>query len=113
MGKIAKVIKGDKVEEKDFGTVRTKTLLDTPEVPEFSVNWVYKQKSPEGRMSKSEHCDTAYYVISGSGHALINNEEIAVTKGDVVYIPKGEEYELSEGIETIAVCSPRFSGNAA
>ena len=106
--KKAIVIKGDDIPEKDFDTVKTKVLLDTEEVPNFSVNWVYKKKSD--KMSTADKGDIAYYILSGTGNAIINNKTTQIKKGDVIYIPKGEEYKISEGIETLAVCNPRFGG---
>ena len=104
-----RIIKWDKTPEQDFGTVKVRQLLDTEEVPELSVNWVYKAKLPDKRLSKNE-CDVAYFILSGTGTCLIDGEKTPVSKGDVVYIPAGQEYLLSEGLETIAACNPRFGG---
>jgi quercetin dioxygenase-like cupin family protein len=104
----AKIYRWDEAEEKDFGTVRSRSIMDTPEVPGLSLSWVFKQKAPTDRMSKSNEIDIAYYVIEGEGHVLIDGVEHPIAKGDVLYVPRGAEYRMSDGLETVAACTPRF-----
>lgn len=38
--------------------------------------------------------DEFFYVIAGSGLALVSGQEVSIAAGDVIFIPKGEDHRV-------------------
>lgn len=48
-----------------------------------------------------EEADEFFYVISGSGVALIAGEEHEFGPGDVMFVPAGEDHRISAGVDPV------------
>ncbi len=51
--------------------------------------------------------DEFYYIISGSGKMVLDDEEIEVHPGVVVYVPRGMKHKAVGKLTVLTVCIPR------
>jgi mannose-6-phosphate isomerase-like protein (cupin superfamily) len=54
-----------------------------------------------------ERTDEFYYVIDGEGTMLLDDEEIELHKGVVVYVPRGVRHKATGKLTVLTVCIPR------
>ncbi len=60
------------------------------------------QRYPEHGFAVNHKCTEMGYILKGSGRLVTETENIALTAGDVVYIPRGEKYYW-EGTLTVVI----------
>lgn len=51
--------------------------------------------------------DEFYYIISGKGKMILDDEEIEVHPGVVVYIPRGVKHKAVGDLTVLTICIPR------
>src|SRR5262249_53932301 len=51
--------------------------------------------------------DEVYYVIDGSGTMVLDDEEIELHEGVVVYVPRGVRHKAIGKLTVLTVCIPR------
>ncbi len=51
--------------------------------------------------------DEIYYVIAGQGTMVLDDEEIELHEGVVVYVPKGVKHKAVGQLTVLTVCNPR------
>ena len=51
--------------------------------------------------------DEIYYIISGRGTMVLDEDEIDVHEGVVVYVPKGTKHKAVGDLTVLTVCIPR------
>ena len=51
--------------------------------------------------------DEFYYIIDGRGTMILDDEEIEVHKGMVVYVPRGVKHKARGNLTVLTVCVPR------
>ena len=51
--------------------------------------------------------DEIYYVISGNGTMVLDEEQIEVHQGMVVYVPRGTRHKAVGDLTVLTVCIPR------
>src|SRR5689334_1826632 len=51
--------------------------------------------------------DEIYYVIEGEGTMVLDDEEITLHKGVVVYVPRGVKHKAVGRLTVLTVCIPR------
>ena len=51
--------------------------------------------------------DEIYYVISGQGTMILDDEEIELHEGVVVYVPRGVRHKAVGDLTVLTVCIPR------
>ncbi len=51
--------------------------------------------------------DEIYYVIEGNGTMVLDDEEIALREGVVVYVPRGVKHKAVGKLKVLTVCIPR------
>lgn len=51
--------------------------------------------------------DEFYYIIEGEGKMILDDEEIEVHKGVVVYVPRGVRHKAVGPLTVLTVCIPR------
>jgi mannose-6-phosphate isomerase-like protein (cupin superfamily) len=51
--------------------------------------------------------DEFYYVIDGQGTMVLDDEEIELHQGVVVYIPRGVKHKAKGNLTVLTVCIPR------
>ena len=101
-----KVIKSSEVEEKDFGHIKVKQLLNQEDIGNVSVAIV----KIDGTNNKviNKRSDALYYVLEGSGSFNIDGDEIPVSVGDLVFIAKGTAYFDKGKLILLSFNNPRF-----
>jgi mannose-6-phosphate isomerase-like protein (cupin superfamily) len=68
---------------------------------------VHHVKIQDAKLHYHAHTDEFYYVIDGSGRMRLDDTEIALSKGVVVYIPRGVKHKAWGDLTILAVCIPR------
>ena len=61
----------------------------------------------DARLHYHEKTDEVYYIIDGEGTMVLDDEEIAVRKGVVVYVPRGVRHKAVGDLTVLTVCIPR------
>ena len=102
-----KVIKSSKVEEKDFGHIKVRQLLNQENLDNVSVAIV--KISGTNKKVVNKRSDTLYYVLEGKGEFNIDDEIIPVSVGDLVFIRKGTPYFDKGKLTLLSFNNPRFN----
>ena len=50
--------------------------------------------------------DEIYYIIDGTGSMILDDQEIEVHKGVVVYVPRGVKHKAIGNLNVLLVCIP-------
>ena len=61
----------------------------------------------DARLHYHERTDEFYYVIDGHGTMILDDEEIELHEGVVVYIPRGVKHKARGDLTILTVCIPR------
>jgi mannose-6-phosphate isomerase-like protein (cupin superfamily) len=54
-----------------------------------------------------ERTDEIYYIIDGNGSMILDDEEIELHPGVVVYVPRGVKHKAIGPLTVLTVCIPR------
>jgi mannose-6-phosphate isomerase-like protein (cupin superfamily) len=76
-----------------------------------NANVVYMEMTGDHGKIKNTLSDRVYYIISGKGEFVINQEITQVTTGDVVIVPKDIAYDfkaVSGKMKILLVSTPAF-----
>ena len=68
---------------------------------------VHHVEIDNAKLHYHERTDEFYYVIDGSGTMVLDDEEIEVHKGVVVYVPRGTRHKAVGKMTVLTVCIPR------
>jgi mannose-6-phosphate isomerase-like protein (cupin superfamily) len=60
----------------------------------------------DARLHYHEHTDEFYYVIAGQGTMTLDDEEIELHTGVVVYVPRGVKHKAQGDLTVLVVCVP-------
>jgi mannose-6-phosphate isomerase-like protein (cupin superfamily) len=61
----------------------------------------------DAKLHYHEKTDEFYYVISGQGTMILDDEEIELHAGVVVYVPRGVKHKARGNVTVLTVCIPR------
>ena len=61
----------------------------------------------DAKLHYHEHTDEFYYVIDGQGRMRLDDEEVALHPGVVVYVPRGVKHKAWGKLKVLIVCVPR------
>lgn len=61
----------------------------------------------DAKLHYHAHTDEFYYVISGSGTMVLDDEQIELHPGVVVYVPRGVKHKAIGKLTVLTVCIPR------
>src|ERR1700760_226411 len=61
----------------------------------------------DARLHNHERTDEFYYVIDGQGTMVLDDEEIELHPGVVVYVPRGVRHKAVGRLTVLTVCIPR------
>ena len=61
----------------------------------------------DARLHYHERTDEFYYVIAGRGTMTLDDEEIELHPGVVVYVPRGVKHKAVGDLTVLTVCIPR------
>jgi len=67
---------------------------------------VHQVEIHEARLHFHEKTDEFYYVIDGQGTMTLDDEEIELHKGVVVYVPHGVKHKARGNLTVLLVCVP-------
>jgi mannose-6-phosphate isomerase-like protein (cupin superfamily) len=68
---------------------------------------VHHVEIKEAKLHYHERTDEFYYVIAGHGSMVLDDEEIELHPGVVVYIPRGVRHKARGELTVLTVCIPR------
>jgi mannose-6-phosphate isomerase-like protein (cupin superfamily) len=60
----------------------------------------------DAKLHYHERTDEFYYVISGTGTMVLDDEQIELHEGVVVYIPRGVRHKAVGKLTVLTVCVP-------
>lgn len=101
-----KHVKQEDVEEDDFGSIKVKNLLNIENNNSFSIAKV--ELTGEQKFGLNKKSDLAYFILDGEGKFFIEDKEVGVKKGDLIFIPKNTKYRDEGSLNLLAISSPRF-----
>lgn len=61
----------------------------------------------DAKLHYHKRTDEFYYVIDGEGTLVVDDEEIELHKGVVVYIPRGVKHKAKGRLTVLTLCVPR------
>jgi mannose-6-phosphate isomerase-like protein (cupin superfamily) len=68
---------------------------------------VHHVEIQDAKLHYHQRTDEFYYVIDGEGTLVVDDEEIELHKGVVVYIPRGVKHKAKGRLTVLTVCVPR------
>ena len=68
---------------------------------------VHHVEIQDAKLHYHEKTDEVYYVIDGEGTMVLDDEEIELHKGVVVYVPRGVKHKAVGRLTVLTVCIPR------
>src|SRR3954465_1662839 len=68
---------------------------------------VHHVEIQDARLHYHEKTDKVYYVIDGHGTMVLDDEEIELHQGVVVYVPRGVRHKAVGKLTVLTVCIPR------
>ena len=60
----------------------------------------------DAKLHYHERTDEVYYVIDGEGTMVLDDEEIELHQGVVVYVPRGVKHKAIGRLTVLTVCIP-------
>jgi len=79
-------------------------LIDEKDGAAGEVHYVEIQ---DARLHYHDRTDEFYYVIAGQGTMILDDEEIELHPGVVVYVPRGVKHKAKGRLTVLTVCVPR------
>src|SRR5262249_56409960 len=76
------------------------------EAKDGAAGEVHHVEIHDAKLHYHERTDEFYYVIDGHGTMVLDDEEIELHPGVVVYIPRGVKHKARGDIPTLPVCIP-------
>jgi mannose-6-phosphate isomerase-like protein (cupin superfamily) len=68
---------------------------------------VHHVEIDHAKLHYHERTDEVYYVIAGRGTMVLDDEEIELHEGVVVYVPRGVRHKAVGKLTILTVCIPR------
>src|SRR3954447_18940138 len=68
---------------------------------------VHHVEIQDPKLHYHERTDEVYYVIAGRGTMVLDDEEIELHAGVVVYVPRGVRHKAKGNLTVLTVCVPR------
>ena len=68
---------------------------------------VHHVEIDHARLHYQEKTDEVYYVIAGRGTMVLDDQEIELHEGVVVYVPRGVKHKATGRLTVLTVCIPR------
>jgi mannose-6-phosphate isomerase-like protein (cupin superfamily) len=99
------VVKEGSIEAGRFGVLTVARLLDGSYSP-FSISKI--ELNGTNRLVRNRECDAAYYVLQGNGRFSIEDADVEVGPGDLVFLPRGTVYRDSGQMTMLSVYCPPF-----
>lgn len=68
---------------------------------------VHRVEIEDAKLHYHERTDEFYYIIAGKGTMILDDEEIELHEGVVVYVPRGVRHKARGNLTVLTVCIPR------
>ena len=68
---------------------------------------VHHVKIQDAKLHYHKKTDEIYYIIDCEGKLVLDDKEVAVKKGVVVYVPRGVKHKAVGDLTVLTVCIPR------
>jgi mannose-6-phosphate isomerase-like protein (cupin superfamily) len=68
---------------------------------------VHQVEIQDAKLHYHKKTDEIYYVIDGHGVLVLDDEEVEVHKGVVVYVPRGVRHKAVGTLTVLTICIPR------
>ncbi len=68
---------------------------------------VHHVEIDHAKLHYHQRTDEVYYVIDGEGTMVLDDEEIELHRGVVVYVPRGVRHKAVGRLTVLTVCIPR------
>jgi len=68
---------------------------------------VHHLEITHAKLHYHKQTDEIYYIIDGSGRMRLDNDEIELRPGAVVYVPRGIKHKAWGNLKVLVVCIPR------
>lgn len=68
---------------------------------------VHRVEIQDAKLHYHERTDEFYYVIAGQGTMTLDDKEIELHEGVVVYVPRGVRHKARGKLTVLTVCIPR------
>jgi mannose-6-phosphate isomerase-like protein (cupin superfamily) len=68
---------------------------------------VHHVEIQDAKLHYHERTDEVYYVIDGRGTMVLDDEEVELHEGVVVYVPRGVRHKAVGKLTILTVCIPR------
>lgn len=96
--------------DKDFDNIYSELIFSDSLTSSFLI--IVKK---EVKLHKHVHHSEHVYVLEGSGDMILGQDNISITKGDLIIIPKNTIHSLIvtsiNPVKILSFQSPEFSGN--
>ena len=68
---------------------------------------VHQVEIHDAKLHYHKQTDEFYYVIDGHGTMILDNQQIELHRGIVVYVPRGVKHKAVGELTVLTVCIPR------
>jgi mannose-6-phosphate isomerase-like protein (cupin superfamily) len=68
---------------------------------------VHQVEIDNAKLHYHARTDEFYYIIDGVGTMILDEDEVAVKKGMVIYVPRGVKHKAVGKLTVLTVCIPR------
>jgi mannose-6-phosphate isomerase-like protein (cupin superfamily) len=68
---------------------------------------VHHLEITDAKLHYHKRTDELYYVIGGQGRMSLDDEEIELKEGTVVYVPRGVKHQAWGNLKVLVICIPR------
>jgi len=68
---------------------------------------VHHLEITNAKLHYHERTDEIYYVIGGEGRMRLDDKEVELREGVVVYVPRGVRHKAWGNLKVLVVCIPR------
>ena len=105
MSAVAKFLRRDPAEVEPWAETcgQIRTVIDEQDEAAAEVHHVEIQ---DAKLHYHERTDEFYYVIAGRGTMILDDEEIELHEGVVVYVPRGVKHKAKGELTVLTVCVP-------
>jgi mannose-6-phosphate isomerase-like protein (cupin superfamily) len=102
----ARVLRRDPVEVTPWAETcgQIRPLIEEADQAAAEVHHVEIQ---DAKLHYHAHTDEVYYIIDGQGTMVLDDEEIELHQGVVVYVPRGVRHKAIGRLTVLTVCIPR------
>ncbi|SRR5581483_1472780 len=66
------------------------------------------ERYPENGYAKNRKCSEMGYILKGSGKLVTETDVVALTPGDLVFIPRGEKYYWEGNMMIVLSATPAW-----